>query len=190
VFDLLQLVRSLGRSDRVPIFCVQVSELGAGFQRFCQLIAAELGVDGPAVRLPAQAEGPKTVDARATDAQFHHQCILIIDHDVDAAQSLGMILERIGHEVDFAYDGIAGLDAARRLRPDVVFLDPALPRSDGYELARRLRREPHLRNILIVALSDAGHEKERQRTRDAGFDHHLDKPVDPQFIKQLLVQRR
>jgi CheY-like chemotaxis protein len=96
----------------------------------------------------------------------------------------------MGHEVDFAYDGVAGLDAARRLRPDVVFLDLALPRVDGFEVARQLRADPVLRDALIIAVTGSAQEEDRQRVREAGFDHHLVKPADPAFIESLLSTRR
>ena len=117
-------------------------------------------------------------------------CVLIVDDNLDAAHTLGVLCEHMGHEVDFAYDGVAALDAARRLRPDVVFLDLALPRMDGFELARQLRADPVLRHALIIAVTGSAQEEDRQRVREAGFDHHLVKPADPAFIESLLRRVR
>lgn len=126
----------------------------------------------------------------AAPQQPRRLSILIIDDNVDAAHTLGALCEYMGHEVEFAYDGGAGLDAARRLRPDVVFLDLALPRMDGFEVARQLRADPVLRDALIIAVTGSAQEEARQRVREAGFDHHLVKPADPAFIESLLSTRR
>ena len=115
-------------------------------------------------------------------------CVLIVDDNVDAAHTLGMLCEHLGHDVDLAHDGVAGLDAARRLRPDVIFLDLALPGIDGHEIARRLRDDSSLRARIIAVTGSAG-EEERQRAHEAGFDHYLVKPVDAAFIMSLLRRR-
>lgn len=92
----------------------------------------------------------------------------------------------MGHHVDFAYDGIGGLEAARRLRPEVIFLDLAMPGMEGYEVASQLRGDARFKDVLIIAITGSGHDEARERTREAGFDHHLLKPVDPAFIESLL----
>jgi CheY-like chemotaxis protein len=115
--------------------------------------------------------------------------VLIVDDNVDAAQTLGTLCEQMGHEVDLAYDGVAGLDAARRLTPDVVFLDLTLPRMDGIAVVRELRADPRLRETLIVVLTGSGREQDRELVRDAGADHYLVKPADPAFIESLLRRR-
>jgi CheY-like chemotaxis protein len=116
-------------------------------------------------------------------------CVLIIDDNIDAAHSLAALCEHFGHDVDLAYDGTSGLEAARRLRPDIVFADLALPGIDGYEVARLLRAESPLRDLVLIAVSGFGNEEDRQRSRAAGFDHHLVKPADPAFIESLLRRR-
>lgn len=113
-------------------------------------------------------------------------CILVVDDNVDAAQTLGALCERFGHDVDLAYDGASGLEAARRLQPDVVFADLVLPKLDGCELARQLRADFPLRDLVLIAVSGFGNDDDRQRSRAAGFDHHLVKPADPAFIESLL----
>jgi CheY-like chemotaxis protein len=111
--------------------------------------------------------------------------VLIVDDNVDAASSLAMLLETIGHETCVAHDGRAALDAAERARPDIALLDIAMPGMSGFEVARWLRQRfgPALR---IVALSGFGQDEDGQRALEAGFDLHLVKPVDPEFLKSLL----
>jgi two-component system CheB/CheR fusion protein len=119
--------------------------------------------------------------------RIHKRRILVVDENRDAAAMLGMILKHMGgHHVDFAYDGISGLEAAHRLRPDIIFLDLAMPGMEGYEVASQLRRDPQFKDVLIIAVTGSGHDEARERTREAGFDHHLLKPVDPAFIASLL----
>jgi len=113
-------------------------------------------------------------------------CILVVDDNVDAAHMLGALCEQFGHDVDFAYDGRSGLEAGRRLRPDIVFADLVLPGIDGYELARQLRADAPLRDLVLIAVSGLASDEDRQRSRAAGFDHHLVKPADPAFIESLL----
>ena len=121
--------------------------------------------------------------------QTHRLCVLIVDHNVDAAQSLGTLCEQLGHDVDLAYDGVAGLDAARRLKPDVIFVDLGLPQMDGIELVRQLRADPLLPDALIIAISGSGRDEDRESLRAAGADHYLVKPADPAFVESLLRQR-
>jgi DNA-binding response OmpR family regulator len=116
-------------------------------------------------------------------------CILIIDHDVDSAHRLGELLEQLGHDVDLAYDGSAGLDAARRLRPDAVFVGLTQPSGTGYRLARRLRRECNQDNVLLVAVASALSEEGCLRMREAGFDEQLLKSADREAVASLLSRR-
>jgi CheY-like chemotaxis protein len=121
--------------------------------------------------------------------QHTRLCILIVDDNMDAAHMLGILCEHLGHDVDLAHDGVAGLDAARRLRPDVIFLDLALPGMDGFEMVRRLRQDPSLRDTRVIAVTGSAGEEERQRAHDVGFDQYLVKPVDAAFINSLLRWR-
>jgi CheY-like chemotaxis protein len=116
--------------------------------------------------------------------------ILIVDENVDAARILGVLCDEMGHECKFAYDGLAALEAARRLRPDVILLDLGLPGVDGFEVARQLRADPAFRDVLIIAVTGFGSDEDRQRARDVGIDYHLVKPADPVFIESLLRRRR
>jgi CheY-like chemotaxis protein len=114
--------------------------------------------------------------------------ILLVDDNRDAAESLAMLLRLSGHEVAVAYDGPGGLEAAAAHRPEFALLDITLPGMDGYELARRLRRQPDLEGAVLVALTGWGQAEARRRSQEAGFDHHLVKPVDLAALRQLLVR--
>jgi CheY-like chemotaxis protein len=109
-----------------------------------------------------------------------------VDDNVDAAQSLAMLLETSGHSVRTAYDGEAALEAARAHRPDIAFLDIGLPKLDGYELAKCLRHDVALGHITLVAMTGYGQAADRERARVAGFDEHLIKPVDFSKVERLL----
>jgi PAS domain S-box-containing protein len=116
--------------------------------------------------------------------------VLVVDDNVDAADSLRMVLEaHCGHQVRVAYDGEAGLAAAREFRPDVALLDIALPKGlDGYEVARRLRATPGLDGIKLVALTGYGRPEDRERSTEAGFTAHLVKPVEPKELGEVLAR--
>ena len=94
------------------------------------------------------------------------------------------------HFVECAYDGHSALRAARRVRPDIAFLDLAIAGLDACEVTRRLRRDSAFDATLIVALAERGSDEDRERTRDAGFDYHLVKPFDPAFLESLVGWRR
>jgi CheY-like chemotaxis protein len=140
-----------------------------------------------------QIVGAERTEVAAARPRLRRLCILIVGHDVDNAHRIGDVLEDIGHDVDYAYDGAPGVDAARRLRPDVVFVAMDLPGLDAYQLARRLRGEPGLHGALIIALTGAASEENLRRMREAGFDHHLAKWVDRRSLQnaldRLLAQR-
>ncbi len=112
--------------------------------------------------------------------------VLIIEDNLDAAQTLLDLLEIFGHQADLALSGPAGLDLARRRRPDVVLCDIGLPEMDGYAVARELRSDPVTAPIHLIALTGYGREVDRDRSVAAGFDLHLVKPVGPELLKQLL----
>jgi CheY-like chemotaxis protein len=97
-----------------------------------------------------------------------------------------VLLRLYGHDVRLAHDGEAALEEARSFRPDVMFLDLNLPKMDGYEVARRLRLEPAMSGMTLVAMTGYGQEEERRRTREAGFHSHLVKPVDFETLQDLL----
>lgn len=113
--------------------------------------------------------------------------ILIADDLEDSAESLALLLIRQGHEVRTAHDGAEAVGVARSFLPDIVLLDIAMPKLNGYEAARRILDERRERRPVLIALTGWGHEENRIRTKEAGFDHHLVKPVEPETLSRLLA---
>ena len=113
--------------------------------------------------------------------------VLVVDDNVDTAETLAMLLEESGHDVRTAHDGPTALEAALDYRPDVVLLDIGLPGLDGYEVAKRMRQQPVLKNVVLVAMTGYGQESDRQRSQEAGFDHHLVKPAEFGKVQQILA---
>jgi CheY-like chemotaxis protein len=111
-----------------------------------------------------------------------------MDDNEDAAESLALILQIMGHEVRTAYDGEAGVVAAEAFRPHVILMDLGMPRLNGYEAARRIRAEAWGAGPVLVALTGWGTDDDRRRTRDAGFDHHLVKPVAADALTRLIAE--
>ena len=114
--------------------------------------------------------------------------ILVVDDNVDSAQSLGLLLSRLGHEIQLAHDGLEAVQAAGVFHPQVVLLDIGLPKMNGYEAARRIRERPSEAKVTIIALTGWGQEKDKQLASEAGFDHHLTKPVEPAALNKLLSE--
>jgi CheY-like chemotaxis protein len=112
--------------------------------------------------------------------------ILVADDNVDSANSLGMLLKIIGHDVRTARDGNEALTVAADFRPDVMLLDIGMPGMDGYELARRVREQPWGKSAMLIAVTGWGQDQDRQRSREAGFDQHLVKPVELEALEKLL----
>ena len=103
--------------------------------------------------------------------------VLVVDDNVDAARSLARILSKLGDEVQIAYDGIEAVDAADRWHPEVILMDVAMPRMNGYDATRQIRERPWGWQPVIVALTGWGLESDRDKSREAGCDGHLVKPV-------------
>jgi PAS domain S-box-containing protein len=142
------------------------------------------------VRLPAaaMASGPEPPGGAGEPAAPKSALrILIVDDNRDAADSLVMLLRLMGNDTRTAYDGQGGLDVAREFRPEVMLLDIGLPRLNGYEVCRRVREQPWGKEIVLIALTGRGQEEDRRRSEEAGFDHHIVKPVDPQALMKLLA---
>jgi len=116
--------------------------------------------------------------------------ILVVDDNVDAAESLALLLRLEGHNVRVAHDGPAALAAVESEPPDLVFLDIGMPVMNGYDVARRLRQRPGLESLVLVAMTGWGQEEDRRRSQEAGFDHHLIKPVEPGALYKLLAGTR
>ncbi|MET0383984.1 MAG: ATP-binding protein [Burkholderiaceae bacterium] len=115
--------------------------------------------------------------------------ILVVDDNVDIAESTSMLLTLSGHDVRSAKDGLQALQSAAEFSPDVVLLDIGLPLMDGYEIARRLRRMPQTRAARLIAMTGYGQEGDRQRAKMAGFDGHLLKPVEAQTLADAIAGR-
>ncbi|HYR35909.1 MAG TPA: response regulator [Burkholderiales bacterium] len=111
--------------------------------------------------------------------------VLIVEDNVDQAQTLRLFLGMMGHRIAVAASGPAAIEAARRLRPEVVLLDIGLPGLDGFEVARQIKHE-HGDAVRIIAVSAYGSENDRRQSFDAGCELHLVKPADPRFIDSLL----
>lgn len=112
--------------------------------------------------------------------------VLVVDDNQDAANSMSMLIEMLGHDVRTAYDGERALQAADGFHPDLVLLDLGMPVMDGYQACRRLREQPWGAAVKVVAVTGWGREEDRTRTRQAGFDGHLVKPVAPAVIMEML----
>jgi signal transduction histidine kinase len=140
------------------------------------------------VRLPldAAAAAQTVLAAAAPAAPMHAVRVLVVDDNRDAADTLAALLELLGHSAQVANDGRAALDAVLDFRPQVVFLDIGMPGMNGYDVAQVIRNDRRLDQPLLVALTGWGGESDRQRTRDAGFDLHLTKPVDLDAIEKML----
>ena len=113
--------------------------------------------------------------------------ILVVDDNVDSAESLGMLLQMDGHTVRIAHDGHAALDLAVEMRPDVALLDIGLPGMDGYELGRALRARRETHDTFLIALTGYGREEDRRRSTEAGFDVHFVKPVEPSRLSAVIA---
>jgi CheY-like chemotaxis protein len=112
--------------------------------------------------------------------------ILVVEDNVEAGKSMAMVLRLWGHEVRVVRDGPAALEAASQEPPDVVLLDIGMPGMDGYEVAKRLREKPALKKALLIALTGFGTDQDRWRSREAGFDIHLVKPVSTDELRRVL----
>jgi PAS domain S-box-containing protein len=143
------------------------------------------------VRLPvaeaSAAAAPTDRPRDAVDASPVFR-VLVVDDNVDAAESLAALLELDGHDTRVAHDGDAALEQAREFRPEIVFLDIGMPGKDGYQVARELRGDPSHRDTMLVALTGWGAQDDRARTKSAGFDHHLTKPAELPAVEALLAK--
>jgi CheY-like chemotaxis protein len=112
--------------------------------------------------------------------------ILVVDDNVDSAESWGTLLGLLGHEIRIAHDGPSALEASRGFRPDVVLQDIGMPGMNGYEVARRMRKDPATAGAMLVAITGYGRDEDRRDAHDAGFDHHLTKPADLRAVDDLM----
>ena len=145
---------------------------------------AEFRVYLPALSLPADVAAQ---DEQAPEVTVPGRRILVVEDNADVAETTAAMLALSGHEVRTVHDGVEALSMVEAFAPDVVLLDIGLPRMDGYEVARRLRQLPATRDTLLVALTGYGQASDRLRGREAGFDEHLLKPVDPAVLNALIA---
>jgi signal transduction histidine kinase/ActR/RegA family two-component response regulator len=192
IFDLFtQAERSLARSQ---------GGLGIGLslvQRLVEMHGGKVAASSVVgqgsqfiVRLPVvlsvepRPPSPPTEKAMPTRPSLR---VLVVDDNVDTATSLALLLRVLGDEVRTAHDGPAALEAALDYRPDVALLDIGLPGLDGFEVAKRMRQQPIHQDVVLVAMTGYGTESDRQRSQEAGFDHHLVKPIKFEKVQKILA---
>jgi CheY-like chemotaxis protein len=172
----LALVRNLVELHGGTVACAS-GGLGQGSSFTVTLPLAHC----PAAQAP-QREAPAHGGARLT--------LLLVDDNVDAATTLAMLLEALGHEVFIEHESLRALELARSAGPDACLLDIGLPDIDGIELARRLRAQPETAHSVLIAISGYGQDHDRRHALEAGFAHHLVKPVEIERLAQLLASVR
>jgi PAS domain S-box-containing protein len=198
IFDLfVQGDRSLARSQGglgigltlvkrlVEMHGGSVSALSAGVGQGSEFV---IRLPIASVRQPHPTGGLRYLPRpHVTDALRRR--VLVVDDNVDAAESIAMILRLSGYDVRCVYDGPSVLEAARGYRPDIVVLDIGLPGMSGYEVAQQLRHQPDFQRIPLIAVTGYGQEEDRRRSMEAGFDFHLTKPVDPHALEAFVASR-
>jgi CheY-like chemotaxis protein len=127
-------------------------------------------------------------DEAATAGSSPSRRVLVVDDNTDAAEMMATLLSIHGHDVRTAASGPAALNIIKDFDPDIAFLDIGLPGMSGYELARRIRAEPRLAGITLVAVTGWGQDEDRRQSKEAGMDHHLTKPVDPREVQAFVAQ--
>jgi len=193
IFDLFtQVDRTLNRAQ---------GGLGIGLtlaKSMVQMHGGQIDVKSPGagqgsefiVRLPLAPSTSQVADSAAAlqsgRIPLRSRCILVVDDARDSAYMLGKLLETIGQQVHTTSDPASAIDLARSRRPEVIITDIGMPHMDGYELARRLRQDQGLADVVLVALTGYGQDSDRQQALDAGFDHHLVKPVSLAALHELL----
>jgi PAS domain S-box-containing protein len=143
------------------------------------------------VRLPLASRAAAGAPIHAPAAETHSPAqfrVLVVDDNVDAAESLAELLDLAGHATRIAHDGEEALRTAYEFLPEVVFLDIGMPGKDGYEVAKELRQKPETQQAVLVALTGWGARDDRARSRKAGFDHHLTKPAGLAAVEELLTR--
>ena len=168
----LALVQSLVTMHRGTV--AALSTVGQGTE-----FIVKLPVDS-SVALPAMAP------TEVVDLPTRSLRVLVVDDNHDAANSIAMLLRLRGHNAQVAHDGASAIQAALEFVPQVMLLDLGLPVIDGYEVAKQIRQEASLENVVLVALTGYGQESDRQRTREARFNHHLVKPADFANVQSIL----
>jgi two-component system, sensor histidine kinase len=125
-----------------------------------------------------------SVDTPSQDAPSWR--VLIVDDNVDGAYLMAAMMQMYGHQTRIAYTGQSALDTMVEFQPDFVMLDISLPDIDGYEIARRIRQNTQFKDVKLIAATGYGLESDRQKSKEAGFDHHLLKPMEPDKLPHIL----
>ncbi|MHB1036905.1 MAG: hybrid sensor histidine kinase/response regulator [Pirellulales bacterium] len=154
------------------------STLGQGSEFVVNLVGS------PPRTLSVKVQSPPAEIAKPTGRALR---VLVVDDNVCTAKILEMLVQEAGHLVRTAHTGPTALAAALDYRPDVMLMDIGLPELDGFEVAKRIRQQPVLRDIVLVAITGYGQESDRQHSQEAGFDHYLVKPADFQKVRQILA---
>jgi PAS domain S-box-containing protein len=194
IFDLfVQADRSLARSQ---------GGLGVGLtlvKRLVEMHGGSVSASSPgpgqgsefAVRLKALPERQAVDEGRAQEGPLPHglpgRKVLVADDNVDAAESAALLLRLWGHEVRTVHDGLSVLQAVRDFGPEVILLDIGLPGMTGYEVAEQLRAQPEFESLVLAAMTGYGQDQDRRRSREAGFDLHLTKPLDPLKLEAVVA---
>jgi len=140
------------------------------------------------VRLPARIGARprrESEEPAVAPSKVRHR-ILVADDNADSATTLSLMLEVLGNEVFVAHDGVEAVELARKHRPQAILLDIGMPRMNGYDACARIREQPWGREPLIVALTGWGQQEDKTRSKAAGFDRHLVKPVEPRTLEQMI----
>jgi CheY-like chemotaxis protein len=140
----------------------------------------------PSISAVAQPEPVGGASQPHAAQEVYGRRILVVDDNVDAAESLGLMLGTMGHHVQVVHDGRAALEAARETVPEIVLLDISMPGFDGHEVVRRLRQEPAFRRVRFAAITGLARPEDVRRSREAGFDEHLVKPVAPERLREVI----
>jgi DNA-binding response OmpR family regulator len=127
-----------------------------------------------------------SVTQPSVDPQPIRRRVLIVDDNLDAGESLAVLMKLEGHEVRMAFDGLEAVKAAETFQPHVVFLDLALPKLSGSDAARRIRQQPWGKNMMLIALSGWGLDEDRRKSRELGFDDHLVKPAKLEDLTRII----
>jgi CheY-like chemotaxis protein len=135
---------------------------------------------------PTEWDGERPTPAALPAAEAASRRVLIVDDNVDAAESLGLLLAALGHQIQLAYDGVQALSKVATFRPEIVLLDIGLPHMNGYEVARRIKGACGGDGPQLIALTGWGQDEDRRQAREAGFDHHLTKPVEIAVLAGLI----
>jgi CheY-like chemotaxis protein len=139
--------------------------------------------------VPGGGDRPQTAATNPSQFNLRRQRILVVDDAQESAETLALLLRAIGQDVSTVHDGRSAFDWAVQNKPDVVFLDIAMPGMDGYEVARLLRGAAGLEETVLVALTGYGQEEDRRRASEAGFNHHLTKPTSIEALCEVLSLR-